>query len=164
MAAILVFIALIVGWRLFFSSTSHFQRGFATLLKDSSIPAGLGTLLSRYSTVKGTYHGRPVELLVRQPIKHSPGIVRLSMTLAAPEGSPWKDSTLTTRHADISRATFDLEGKYEMVLSRDDQWLHAEWSPRAGILFPGRFDEARWRNALAQMRVLVDWMEAPGAR
>lgn len=159
MAAILVFIALIVGWRLFFSSTSQFQRGFATLLNNSSIPVGMRTLLSRYATVKGTYHGRPVELLVRQPLKHSPGIVRLSMTLVAPEGSPWKDSTLTTRNADISRATFDLEGKYELVLSREDPWLHATWSPRAGILFPGRFDETRWRNTLAQMKVLVDWIE-----
>ena len=39
------------------------------------------------------------------------------------------------------------------------QWLHAEWTPQAGVLFPGAFDEPRWQNTLAQMKVVVDWME-----
>ena len=160
MAAILVFIAVIVAWRFIVSPGSGFQREFAKLVDEATVPNSLTTLISRDSTVKGRYHGRPVELLVQRPIKHAPGKVRLSMRLAAPEGSPWKDSRLTSANPDISRATFDLEGKYELILSRDNHWLHADRTPSAGMLFPGSFDESRWRNMLAQMKVLVDWMEA----
>jgi len=163
MAAILVFVAVILGWRFFASFGSRFQREFAKLMDDPTIQTGLTSFISRYSTVKGKYHGRPVELLIQQPLKHSPGMVRLSMRLVAPPGTPWKDSTLTRQNPDISRATFDLEGRYELILVREGEWLRAQWSSPAGVLFPGRFDETRWRHALAQMKVLVDWMEAARA-
>lgn len=164
MAAILVFILVIVAWRFIVSPGSGFQREFAKLLGDATVPSSLTTMISRDSTVKGRYHGRPVELLVQRPMKHAPGKVRLSMRLEAPEGSPWKDSRLTSGNPDISRATFDLEGRYELILSRDSQWLHADWTPSPGILFPGSFDETRWRTMLAQMKVVVDWMESARAQ
>ena len=160
MAAILVFIVVLVVWRFLLSSVSRFEREFAKLIDNPAMPGGLTTIFSRDSTVSGTYRGRAVELLVRRPDRHSPGVVVLSLQTGAPPGSPWKDSTLTTRNADISRATFDLEGRYELILTHEGQWLRAEWTPRAGVLFPGAFDETRWRTTLAQMRVVVDWMEA----
>ena len=164
MAAILAFIVALVVWRFVLSSVSRFEREFAKLIDTRAMPSGLTTFLSRDSTVNGTYRGRAVELLLRRPARHSPGVVTLSLQTSAPPGSPWKDSTLTTRDADISRATFDLEGRYELILAHEDQWLRAEWTPRAGVLFPGAFDEIRWRNTLAQMKVVVDWMEAAPIR
>lgn len=159
MAAILVFIVVLVVWRFFLTSASRFEREFAKLIDNPTMPGGLTTFFSRHSTVSGTYCDRAVQLLLRRPARHSPGVVTLSVQTTAPPGSPWKDSTLTTRSADISRATFDLEGRYELILTHEGQWLHAEWTPRAGVLFPGAFDEPRWRNALAQMKVVVDWLE-----
>ena len=164
MAAILVFIVLLVVWRFFLSSATRFEREFAKLMDNPTAPGGWTPFFSRYSTVSGTYRGRAVQLLLQRPARHSPGAVTLSVQTSAPPGSPWKDSTLTTRNADISRATFDLEGRYELILTLEGQWLRAEWTPRAGVLFPGRFDETRWRNTLAQMKVVVDWMEGPPTR
>jgi hypothetical protein len=163
MAVIFVFIVVLGAWLLFASSGSRFERRFAALIDSPATTGGLATFFSRASTVSGTYRGRAVQLLLRRPARHSPGVVTLSLQTDAPPGSPWKDSALTTRNADISRATFDLEGRYELVLKREGRWLSAEWTPQAGILFPGAFDETRWRNMLAQMTVVVDWMEAPTA-
>jgi hypothetical protein len=160
MAVIFVVIVVLVAWRFFGSSASRFEREFAALIDSPATTGGLAAFFSRTSSVSGTYRGRAVQLLVTRPARHSPGVVTLSMQTNAPPGSPWKDSGLTTRHADISRATFDLEGRYEVVLKREGQWLCADWTPRAGVLFPGAFDEARWRNTLAQMQIVVDWLEA----
>jgi hypothetical protein len=89
------------------------------------------------------------------------GEVGLSMSTTAPDGSPWKDSSLTARNADVSRATFDLEGKYELILTLAEGSLRATWRP-VRFRFPGPFDEVRWRNTLAQMHVLAEWLERRG--
>lgn len=93
-----------------------------------------------------------------QPRRRRAGYVVLSMKTDAPDGAPWKDSLLTSQDGDISRATFDLEGRYELILMLDDGWLRAKWAP-SRWRFPGRFDPDRWRKTLAQMQVLVEWAE-----
>lgn len=136
-----------------------FLQRFALLLNDPHVDFSFLRIFSRNSSVTGRYHGRTVIVLIQRPIEDSLGFVRVSMTTSARGGEPWKDSTLTMKNADISRATFELEGRYEMILALDDGWFHATWRPRSEWRFPGRFDEARWRRALEEMSALVAWME-----
>jgi hypothetical protein len=157
--AILVILFIGGGMWWLIAPYSTFLREFAALIEAPRIRFGVAALLSRDSGVMGRYKGRRVALTVQQPVEDTPGEVRLALEANAPAGAPWKDSLLVSRNAAVSRATFDLEGKYDLILSTESGWLVATWRPLPGRRFPGRFDEARWRNTLAQMLVVTDWLE-----
>jgi hypothetical protein len=159
MFAILVIIisALGVWWML--SRTLEFAQGFGRLVERSQMRFGVSTLLTRRASVSGRFKDRRVIARLEQPFEHSPGRVLLAMEVRAPDGAPWKDASLTARNPDVSRATFDLEGRHELILTLTGGWLEAVWTPPPGALFPGRFDEGRWRNTLSQMQVLAEWLE-----
>jgi hypothetical protein len=114
------------------------------------------------SSVAGRFKQREVRLTLLHPAEHRFATIELAMSTHARDGAPWKDTSLLARNPEISRATFDLEGRYELVLALADGWLRATWS-RPGVWFPGPFDEARWRNTLHQMDVLAEWMENSGS-
>ena len=158
MIAVLLLVVLALGWWWFLAPSARFTQRFAALIDSPAAPAGLLALTSR-STISGKFKGRPVVLRIVRPREDRPGVVVLTMKTAAPDGAPWKDSTLVARDPDVGRATFDLEGRYELVLSMSNGWLTATWMPLSFGGFPGRFDEHRWRTTLAQMHVLAEWLE-----
>src|SRR5262249_25997102 len=144
------------GWRLF-APTPRFLTGFASLLQGASIDHGLVRSLKGRSFVNGRFGDRVVQLSITQPYDRRIGEIVVSMETHAPKGEPWKDSAETFRHPDISRATFDLEAKYELILTNDDGWLRATSRPML-VTFPGDFDPERWRDTLAKMEVLAEWL------
>jgi hypothetical protein len=158
MFAILVLV--VVGflvWSLLAPSLS-FARGFATLIENPRTTRIAFGFPRFKSSVSGDYKGRAVRLTLLYPARNIPGEGMLAMATSALGGEPWKDATLTHGNPDLSRATFDLEGKYGLILSLADGWLQATWS-RPGVMFPGPFDEAIWRNTLVQMDSIARWME-----
>jgi hypothetical protein len=50
-----------------------------------------------------------------------------------------------------------------LLLNVEDGWLKTMWRPQGFVIFPGRFSEEKWRNALEAMRALVASLE-DGAR
>lgn len=155
---ILVLLAIALLWWWLYTPTIRFIREFASLVDVPEIRSGVPTLIFARPTVTGRFNDRPVELQMVPPAKHRVGHVLLSMKTTAPDGAPWKDSLLTTSDGDVSRATFDLEARYELILSLADGWLRAKWTP-SRLRFPGRFDPDRWRKTLAHMHALAGWME-----
>jgi hypothetical protein len=158
MFAILIFaiVAALVWWLITPSLT--FVRGFATLVETPHI-THIALSFPRFkSMVSGVYKGRAVRLTLLHPARRIPGEGVVAMASSALGGEPWKDSALTHGNPDVSRATFDLEGKHGLILTLADGWLRAAWS-RPGIMFPGPFDETIWRNTLAQMDTIARWME-----
>ena len=153
---ILATIAVLV-WALLTPSLT-FARGFATLVDQPRVMRIAPGFPRAQSMVSGQFKGRAVRLTLLHPARNIPGEIVLAMATSAPGGAPWKDAMLTHRNPDISRATFDLEGKYGLILSLADGWLKATWS-RPGVMFPGPFDEGIWRNTLVQMDTIARWME-----
>ena len=153
---ILAIVAVLTWW--LFSPTARFLNGFANLVDWPRTNRSLLKSLSCRSSVTGRFRERAVTLEIVHPYENRIGEIVLSMEVRAPGGAPWKDSTLTSRNPDISRATFDLEGKYEWILAAGDGWLRASSRPIV-LRFPGRFDPDKWRNSLSQMHVLADWLE-----
>jgi hypothetical protein len=158
MFAILVFaiVAAMVWWLLMPSLA--FVKGFATLVETPRITHIAFSFPRFKSMVSGDYKGRAVRLTLLHPARRIPGEGVAAMATSALGGEPWKDSALTHRNPEVSRATFDLEGKYGLILSLADGWLRATWR-RPGLKFPGPFDEAMWRNTLVQMDSIARWME-----
>src|SRR5262249_40064592 len=124
---------------------------------DSHIDRSPLRFLSGRPSANGRYGGRAVELELTLPHEHRFGTIVVSMETRAPKGEPWKDSAETLRYPDIGRATFDLEGSYELILTNDDGRLRA--TSQGHGMFPGKFDAERWRDTLAKMLVLAEWLE-----
>jgi hypothetical protein len=145
-----------VWW--FLAPSIAFVRGFAGLIENShTTPIALG--FPRFkSSASGQFKGRTLRLTLLHPAENIPGEGVVEMSTSAVDGEPWKDSALNRENPDLSRATFDLEGKYGLILSLADGWLRATWR-RPGLKFPGPFDEAMWRNTLVQMDSIARWME-----
>ena len=156
-----LFVAALAVW-LFFSPTRHFLRGFAQLLDTPRPHAFAPNPFATSSLVAGSYSSRRVQLRLEHPTEDDAGRIVLEVQVRAPDGAPWKDTSVTAHNSNLSRATFDLEGRYELILTLTDGWLRAE-SMSAGLFFPGSFDERRWRNTLAQMHVLASWLEGRSA-
>jgi hypothetical protein len=149
-------VAALVWW--FLAPGVTFVRRFADLVENPSTTPIAPAFPRFNSTASGQFKGRTVRLTLHHPAKHHPGMGVVEMSTSASGGEPWKDVTLTRENPDIGRATFDLEGKYGLILSLNGGWLRATWT-RRGLKFPGAFDEAMWRNTLAQLDAIASWME-----
>lgn len=146
----------LVWW--FLAPGLSFVRRFAELIENpSTTPIGL-RFPGFKSTASGQFKGRSVRLTLLHPTKHRLGVGIVEMSTSASGGEAWKDSTLTRENPDIGHATFDVEGKYGLILSLEEGWLRATWRPR-GLWFPGPFDEPVWRTTLAHMHTIASWME-----
>ena len=151
--------AIVIGfWWWLYSPTVHLLRGFAGLIEKPEMRGGIVRVVFSKPSISGFFKNRSVALYVKQPRRRSQGYVVLFMETRAPDGAPWKDSSLTSRNPDVSRATFDLEGRYEMILTLEQGMLRAKWSALVWR-FPGPFDEQKWRNVLRQMDVVAAWIE-----
>ena len=156
---VLIAIALGAWWT--FSPARTFLRGVARLLGAAGTQWGFeGGGFTSFVT--GRYRDRDVVVQLFHPSGEDsasrPGEVLLTMRTRARDGAPWKSSLATFDNAELSRATFHLEGRYGLQLTLADGWLKASWNS-ASWRFPGSFDEERWRTTLEQMHVLADWLE-----
>jgi hypothetical protein len=160
---IVLFIAMTVGllawW--FLLPTATFLRGFAGLIEGSDYR--IASLITHQPRVSGRFHGRAVVLQLHQPGENRYGVLELLMETSAAPGARWKDSAIVSRHPEIGRATFDLEGKYSLVLTLSGGWLRASSSP-LGVRFPGPFDAEKWENVLTQMETVAVWLESVASR
>ena len=164
MFALLTLTAIAVGMRWFLLPTLTLQRGVARMLDDAKTAFHFGLSSGLVFTAAGRFSNRRATLQIVQPRKHVAGEVLLAMEARAPDGADWKDSSLTRADPDLSRATFDVEGRYGLILTLTGGWLRATWNPLPGLRFPGRFDEEQWRNTLTQMHVIAEWLERRHAR
>jgi hypothetical protein len=145
----------LIGWW-FLQPTARFLRGFAGLLEDSDFR--VASSLSHRPRLSGRFNQRVVVLQLHHPADNRFGSFDVAIKTSAPDGERWKDSALVSRNPDISRATFDLEGKHSLVLTLADGWLRASTTP-LGVRFPGPFEPDKWHHVLRQMDVLAQWLE-----
>jgi hypothetical protein len=155
----------VAAWWWLAEPTARFIRGFAALLDPPAPDFSPAALLGWAQSVGGRFNGRAVTLRLSQPGENRFGEILLSMQTSAPDGAPWKDSSLTGRDADLSRVTFDLEGRHGLILALEDGWLRALSSPPLLVTrFPGSFDPKAWGNILKQMDALATWLEGSSKR
>ena len=161
MLAFFVLIAGALGTWWLLTPTLRFHRGFASLIDSPQSRFGRTGRLRFGSWVTGRFQNRAVTLRIERPAENVFGNVTLAMDVRAPDGAPWKDSAMTSNDPELSRATFDLEGRYGLLLTLSGGSLRASFNSPPGVLFPGPFDEEQWRNTLRQMHVVAEWLERP---
>ena len=63
-------------------------------------------------------------------------------------------------HEPAARAAWDdLELEQELKLSFGEGWMRATWQPHGAFIFPGQFDQERWRHVLRSMHTVVTSLE-----
>lgn len=160
---VLIAFGLLSWWTLWWTlSRGPRFDGFARLIDGACTDWGFERgRLTRF--VSGSYRDRPVTLQLfnshDDEASSSPATVVVTMKVRAPESEAWRSSLANLSNPDLSRATFDLEGRYGLVLTLRDGALKASCRSAPGWMFSGRFDEKRWRNVLAQMHVVAEWLE-----
>jgi len=65
--------------------------------------------------------------------------------------------------AEVERSIRALTLEHGVDLALESGWLRAKWMPIGAFIFPGSFDERKWREVLAHMRTLAMSLEAAGA-
>ena len=157
----LALLVILVAWFLA-AGGRRFDRDAAELLDQPlALRSGLGSFLSGWHQVKGSYEGRPAALsLQERRRRYELAYLTAAMEAVGPLVSlgdntgAFQDSIADR---DGRRALYDLTVKYEVSLKLDGRWLTATWMPVGFTAV--RFDRLRWRGVLAAMRIVVRSLE-----
>lgn len=139
-----------------------FVRNAAELLEQPLVMRSrVGSFLSGWHQVKGSYEGRPAALALQERrSRYELAYLMAAMEAVGPLVSlgdntgAFQDSIADR---DGRRALYDLTVKHEVSLKLDGRWLTATWMPVGFTVV--RFDRHRWQGILAAMRIVVRSLE-----
>jgi hypothetical protein len=157
--ALLALIAIgIIVWK-FAAPGEQFLPGLVGLLSDPAIQRGPFSVFSGRSDATGRFKGRDVAIGL-QLKRGNHGRGSLEVAIRAHVQQTLDGAALDTRTRDEAgrRALFTIAAN-DIVLSVEDGWLKARWSPQGFVIFPGRFSEERWRHVLEAMHVVAASLE-----
>lgn len=151
-----ILLIVILAWVSYSIATrgSAFLDGFASLL-DRPVRSrrGVWTYLSGREFVGGEHAGRAVSLFVQHRRGSQLGYLVLGLATGSTGANPFTPSR-------AKEALDALASRYGLSLELDGGWLRATWMPIGFFIFPGRFDEARWRAVLAGMGEFLAQLDA----
>jgi len=141
----------------------RFVDGFAALLVDPVISRRtLWSYVCGVDHVGGEFENRPVVLVLNQR-RNADTLGYLIVALKSTRSAQRSLLTAATlrewlNEPDAREALDQLELHDELKVTFEDGWLKSTWMPFGFFIFPGRFDDMRWRNVLRAMQnVLVSF-------
>ena len=154
----LLVIALALVWVLAAPGAQFLSR-FASLLERPRIERGRWSVLSGQSSLRGNCRGREVAVQLQlKRSRHGQGDLVVATRANDARSLNMSGIESHVRDADGQRALTTLVA-HDLLLSLDDGWLRAWWRPQGFVYFPGRFDEAKWREVLEALQVLTRSLE-----
>jgi len=157
-ALLLLIIVVVVVWRLA-APGEQFLPGFARLLTGPKIERGLVSFFSGRSYVTGQFRNRDVA--VRLQLKRSrygQGYLVVAVRTGGASDLDYDGIDLRMRDEAGRRALATLAA-HDLVVSVEGGWLKALWRPQGFVIFPGRFAEDAWRQALEALWVIAASLE-----
>lgn len=146
-------------WR-FFSPTLGWTSSFARLLERPATRTGLPAFLTGRETAGGHFDGRTVLLAMQHKRgRHGTGYLTVAMKVST-DSEAMPDALARVGSREAQEALADL-ARDDLRVSCDEGWLTVRWQPSGFTIFPGRFDDARWRRILRAMSVVADAIDAP---
>lgn len=129
----------------------RFLRGFAQLLTEPVIVRPPSSVLTGRFQVYGVFSGRDTSLRMHlKRRKHGRGFLVVSMAIDEEQSLGYEAIERRIRDEPGREALFTLRAQRLMVQAARG-WLTAEWQPQDVIVFPGAFDDERWRLVLEAM-------------
>lgn len=147
-----------VIWR-FNAPGGRFLPGFARLLTAPTIQRGPFSFFSGRSYATGRFRDR--EAVIRLQLKRSRYGQGYLVVAVRTGGQPSLnyDGIVARTRDEIGRRALASIAAHDLLLSVEDGWLKAMWSPQGFVIFPGGFSEEKWRQVLEAMQVLATSLE-----
>lgn len=159
LAPLMLIVVGVVAWTLL-APAQQFLPAFARLLTAPSIKQGPLSFLSGRSYVAGQFGGRDVAIRLQQKRgKYQMGYLVVAVRT---NGPVTLDANGIEAHArdDAGRRALFTIATNDLLLTVEDGWLKTMWKPIGFVLFPGRFEEGKWRPVLEAMQTVAASLEA----
>lgn len=137
-----------------------FLPAFSKLLEAPVIQRGPFSFLSGLSYATGRFRGREVALRVQlKRGKYQTGYLVIAVRTGGP---PALDASgiETHTHDEAGRKALFAIAANDLLLTVEEGWLKTMWNPVGFGIFPGRFEEEKWRTVLDAMTTVAASLEA----
>jgi hypothetical protein len=112
-------------------------------------------LFSGRSAATGRFKDRDVFIYLQlKRSRHGQGSLVIGLRQAGPSALTYDEIDACARD-DAARRALHALALHDLVICAEGGWLKAEWCPQGFVIFPGRFDETKWRQVLESMHALA---------
>ena len=137
-----------------------FLPGFAELLTQPVLQQSPLSFFSGRSYVLGRFGGREVAVRLQQKRgRYQVGYLVIAVRTGGPQTLDANGIEVHTRDDAGREALFTIAAN-DLPLSVEGGWLKALWMPAGFVIFPGRFEEEKWRRVLEAMVAVAASLEA----
>lgn len=158
LAPLLLVVVAFVAWK-FTATGRQFLPEFARLLSTSTLQQGPLSVLSGRSYLTGQFRGRDVAIrLQSRRGRYQLGYLVIAMRTSGPAILDANGIETYTRDAAGRQALFTIT-THDLLLSVDGGWLKTMWKPVGFMIFPGRFEEKKWRPVLEAMEAVASSLD-----
>lgn len=138
-----------------------FLPGFAELLTQPVLQQSPLSFFSGRSYVLGRFGGREVAVRLQQKRgRYQVGYLVIAVRTGGPQTLDANGIEVHTRDDAGREALFTIAAN-DLPLSVEGGWLKALWMPAGFVIFPGRFEEEKWRRVLEAMVAVAASLEVP---
>ena len=138
-----------------------FLPGFAELLTQPVLQQSPLSFFSGRSYVLGRFGGREVAVRLQQKRgRYQVGYLVIAVRTGGPQTLDANGIEVHTRDDAGRKALFTIAAN-DLPLSVEGGWLKALWMPAGFVIFPGRFEEEKWRRVLDAMAAVAASLEVP---
>lgn len=137
-----------------------FLPAFSRLLEAPVIQRSPFSFLSGLSYATGRFKSR--EIALRLQLKRGRYQTGYLVIAVRTSGPPMLDASgiETHTHDEAGRKALFTIAANDLLLTVEDGWLKTMWNPVGFVIFPGRFEEVKWRPVLEAMTTVAASLEA----
>jgi hypothetical protein len=133
---------------------------FARLLDRPVLHRGSLSVFFGLSSVTGAFRGREVAVTLQlKRGRYTQGSLIIAMRVGGEQTLTYDGIEARTRDDTGRRALFTSAAN-DILLNVEDGWLKALWQPTGFVIFPGSFEEQKWRTVLDAMSVIAASLES----
>ena len=159
LAPLLLVVVAFVAWK-FTATGQQFLPAFARLLSVPNLQQGPLSVLSGRAYLTGQFRGRDIAIrLQSRRGRYQLGYLVVAMRTSGPPIVDANGIETHTRDAAGRQALFTI-ATHDLLLSVEGGWLKTMWKPIGFMIFPGRFEEEKWRPVLEAMAAVASSLDS----
>ena len=152
-------VVVVIVWMLN-ASGQAFLPAFARLLEAPVIERNPFSFLSGRSYATGRFRGREVALRLQlKRGRYQTGYLVIAVRTGGQATLDANGIETQTRDEAGRQALFTIAAN-DLLLMVEDGWLKTMWNPVGFVIFPGRFEDAKWRPVLEAMTTVAASLDA----
>ena len=155
---VLALVVVLLWW--FIAPGQNFLPKFAHLLDRPVLHRGSLSVFFGLSSATGTFRGREVTATLQlKRGRYTQGSLIIAMRVGGEKALTYDGIEARTRDDTGRRALFTIAAN-DILLNVEDGRLKALWQPTGFVIFPGSFEEQKWRQVLDAMSAIAASLES----